>query len=127
MILLKCCDQEFQKNIYFGFIDYAKAFDLWITTNRGKVLEMGMTDHITCLLRNLYEGQEATEPDMEQRTGSELGKEYEKAVYCHCAHLISVQSTLCKMLGWMNDKLKSTLPGEISTISICRYHSNVRK
>ena len=59
MILLKCCEQEFQKNTYFCFIDYAKAFDLWITTNCGKVLEIGITDHITCLLRNLYVGQEA--------------------------------------------------------------------
>ena len=45
---------------YFCFIDYTKAFDLWITTNCGKVLEIGITDHITFLLRNLYEGQETT-------------------------------------------------------------------
>ena len=51
--------REFQKNIYFCFIDYAKAF-VWITTNCGKFLEMGITDHLTCLLRNLYAGQEAT-------------------------------------------------------------------
>ena len=52
--------REFQKNIYFCFIDYAKALTLWITTKCGKFLEMGMPDHLTCLLRNLYAGQEAT-------------------------------------------------------------------
>ena len=51
--------KEFQKNIYFCCIDYAKAF-VWITINYGKFLEMGIPDHLTCLLRNLYAGQEAT-------------------------------------------------------------------
>ena len=51
--------REFQKNIYFCFIDYAKAF-MWTTTNSGKFLEMRIPDHLTCLLRNLYAGQEAT-------------------------------------------------------------------
>ena len=46
---------------------------------------MGIPDHLTCLLRNLYAGQEATELDMEQWTGSKLGKEYVKVVYCHPA------------------------------------------
>ena len=56
--------------------------------------EMGLPDHLTCLLRNLYAGQEATvEPDMEQWTGSKLGKEYVNAVYCHPAYLTSMQST----------------------------------
>ena len=45
--------------------------------------EVGIPDHLTCLLRNLYGGQEATEPDMEQQTGSKLGKEHIKAAYCH--------------------------------------------
>ena len=54
--------------------------------------EMGIPDHLICLLRNLYAGQEATEPDMEQRTGSKLGKEYIKAVYCHPAYLTYMQS-----------------------------------
>ena len=55
--------------------------------------EMGMPDHLTCLLRNLYEGQEATELDMKQQTGSKSGKEYVKAVYCHPAYLTYMQST----------------------------------
>jgi len=45
--------REYQENIYFYFIDYAKAF-VWITINYGKFLEMGIPDHLTCLLRNLY-------------------------------------------------------------------------
>ena len=48
---------------------------------------MVVSDHLTCLPRNRYAGQEATESDMEQRTGSKLGKEYIKAVYCHLAYL----------------------------------------
>ena len=86
--------RELQKNIYFCFIDYAKAFDCVDHNKVWKILkEMGILDHLTCLLRNLYAGQEATELDMEQQTGSKLGKEYFKAVYCHPAYLISMQST----------------------------------
>ena len=52
--------REFQKNIYFCFTDYAKVFDVWITTNWKILQEMRIPDHLTCLLRNLYAGQEAT-------------------------------------------------------------------
>ena len=63
--------REFQKNIYFCFIDYAKAFNCVDHNKLWKILqEMGIPDHLTCLLRNLYAGQEATELDMEQQTGS---------------------------------------------------------
>ena len=64
--------RNFQKNIYFCFIDYDKAFD-WVDHNKlWKILkEMGIPDHLTCFLRNLYAGQEATvRMDMEQQTGS---------------------------------------------------------
>jgi len=54
------------------------------------------------------------ELDMEQQTGSKLGKEYVKAVYCYSAFLTSMQHTSCKMLGWMKHKLESRLLGEIS-------------
>ena len=54
--------------------------------------EMGTPDHLTCLLRNLYAGQETTELYMEQQTGSKSGKEYVKAVYCHPAYLTYMQS-----------------------------------
>ena len=67
---------EFQKNIYFCFIDYTKAFDCVHHNKLWKILkEMGIPDHLPCLLRNLYAGQEVTELDMEQQTGSKLGKE----------------------------------------------------
>ena len=64
--------KEFQKNIYFCFIDYAKAFDCVEDNKLWKILkEMGIPDHLTCLLRNLYAGQEAKlELDMERQTGS---------------------------------------------------------
>ena len=57
------------------------------------------------------------EPDMEQQTGSKLGKEYVKAIYCHPAYLIYMQSISCEMLGWMRHKLESSLLGEISITS----------
>ena len=81
--------REFQKNIYFCFIDYAKAFDCVDHNKLWKVLkEISIPNHLTCLLRSLYAGQEAKlELDMKQQTGSKLGKEYVKAVYCHPAYL----------------------------------------
>ena len=60
------------------------------------------------------------ELDMEQQTGSKLGKEYIKAVYCHSAYLTFMQSTSCEMPGWMNHNLKSRLLGEISQTQICK-------
>ena len=64
-------EREFQKNIYFCFIDYAKAFDCVDHHKLWKILQvMGIPDCLTCLLRNLFAGQEATELDMEQQTGS---------------------------------------------------------
>ena len=55
------------------------------------------------------------ELDMEQQTGSKLGKKYKKAVHYHLAYLTDMQSTSCEMLSWMNHKLESRLPGEMST------------
>jgi len=87
--------REFQKNIYFCFIDYDKAFDGVDHNKLWKILqELGMPDHLTCLLRNLYAGQEAT-----VRTGHgttdwfQIGKGVCQAVYCHPAYLTSMQST----------------------------------
>ena len=61
--------------------------------------------------------KEELETDMGQWTGSKLGKEYIKAVYCHLAYLTYMQSTSCKMPGWMKQKLESRFPGEISITS----------
>ena len=107
--------REFQKNIHFCFTDYTEAFDYVDHNKLCKILqEIGIPDHLTCLLRNLYAGQE---PDMEKQTGSKLGKEDIKAVYCHAAYLTYMQSTSCEMLGWMKHNLESRLPGEISITS----------
>ena len=90
--------REFQKNIYFCFIDYAKAFDCVDHNNLWKILKgMGIPEHLNCLLRHLYAGQEATvrtgHGTTENLSHSKLGKEYVKAVYCHPAYLTSMQST----------------------------------
>ena len=108
--------RAFQENIYFCFIDYAKAFDCVNHKKLWKILqEMGIPDHLTCLLRNLYAGQEATvRLDMEQQTGSYYRKEYVKAVYCHPAYLTYMQSTSCKMPSWIKHKLESRLLEELS-------------
>ena len=118
--------REFQKKIHFCVIDYAKAFDCVDHNKLWKILkEMGIPDHMTCLLRNLSAGQEAT-----GRTGHEtidwfqIGKEYIKAVYYHFAYLTYMQSTLCEMLDWMKYKLKSRLPEEISITSDVPFGRN---
>ena len=88
-------EKEFQKNIYFCFIHYAKAFDCVDHSKLWRILqEIGIPDHLTCLLRNLYAGQEAT-----VRTGHgttdwfKIGKGDVKAVYCHPAYLTYMQRT----------------------------------
>ena len=80
--------------------------------------EMGTPDHLTCLLRNLYVGQETTvRTEYGTETGSKLGKEYVKAVYGHPVYLIYMQSTSCEMPSWMKHKLESRLQGGISITS----------
>ena len=110
--------REFQKNIYFCFIDYAKAFACVDHNKLWKILkEMGIPDHLTCLLRNLYAGQDQRlELDKEQ-INFKSGKKYIKAVYCHQACLAYMQNTSCEMPGWMKHKPKSKLLGETSIAS----------
>ena len=86
---------EFQKNIYFCFIDYVKAFDCVDHNKLWKILqEMGIPGHLSCLLRNLYASQEAT-----VRTGHgktdwfQIGKGVRQTVYCHPVYLTYMQST----------------------------------
>ena len=94
--------REFQKNNYFCFIDYAKAFDCVDHNKRWKILkEMGIPDHLTCLLRNLYAGQEAT-----VRTGHgtidwfQIGKGvHQVCILSLC--LFNLYFTSCEMVGWM--------------------------
>ena len=100
--------REFQKSIYFCFIDYAKPFDYVDHNKLWKILkEMEIPDHLTCLLRNLYAGQEAM-----VRTGHgttdwfQIGKGVCQGCYCHHVYLAYMQSTSCKLLGWMKHKLE---------------------
>ena len=80
--------REFQKNTYFCFIGYAKAFDCVDHSRLWKILkEKGTPDHLISLLRNLYAGQEEhLELDMEQHISSKSRKEYIKAAYCQLAY-----------------------------------------
>ena len=111
--------REFQKNKYFCFIDYAKPFDCVDHNKLWKILkEIGIPDHLTCLLRNLYAGQEATVRTAHgKQTGSKLRKEYVKAIHLHPAYLTYIRSTSWAMLGWMKHELESRLPGEIAITS----------
>ena len=112
--------REFQRNIYFGFINYAKASDCVDHNKVWKILkEMGMPDHLTCLLRNLYVGQEATVRNRRRTTdGFQIGKrEHQGCILSPCLFIFSIQSTSWEMSGCMKHKLESKLPGEISITS----------
>ena len=78
----------------------SRALHVWITTDWKILQEVGIPNNLTCLLINLYAGEEATiRPDMENWTGSKLGKEYVKAAYYHPAYLTYMQSTSYEMQG----------------------------
>ena len=103
--------REFQKHIYICFMDYSKALDCVDHNKLWKILqEMGIPDHLTCLLRNLYAGQEATD---RTRHGTidwiQIGKGVHQAVYCHLAYLTYMQSTSCEVPDWIKHKLESRL------------------
>ena len=110
--------REFQKNIYFCFVDYAKAF-VWITTNCGKFFKRWecQTTWPASWEICVQVKKQQLELDMEQQIGSKSGKEYVKAVYCHPAYLTYMKSTSFEMPGWMKHKLESRLLGEISITS----------
>ena len=97
----------------------AKPLTVWITINCGKFWKRW--EYQTTwpasweICMRVYKQQ--LELDMEQKTGSKLGKEYIKAIYCHPDYLTSVQSISCEILGWMKHKLESRLLGEISITS----------
>ena len=115
--------REVQKNIYYYFIDFAKALTVWVTTNWKILQEMGhqstlLASFETCMQVKMQQlkkkKMQQLELEIEQWTGSNLGKENIKAVYYHLAYLTYMQRTSCEMLGWMKYKLESRLPGEIS-------------
>ena len=122
-----CCikemAKEFQKNIYFCLTTW-KPLTVWITTNCGKFFKRW--EYQTTWLasvKNMYAGQkEAVRTVMEQQIGSKLGKQYVKPVYYHPAYLTYMQSTSCKMPGWIKHKLKSRLLGE--NINNLRHANN---
>ena len=93
---------------------------VWITINCGKFFKKWeyQTTWFAFWQICMQVKKQQLEMDMEQLTGSKLGKEYNKAVYCHTAYLTSVQSRSCEMQGWMKHKLESRFPGEILTISV---------
>ena len=107
--------REFQKNIYLCFIDYAKAFDCVDHNKLWKILkEMGVPDHLICLLRNLYAGQEAT-----VRTGHGTTDWFQIGRGCILSPCLFnlYAEYIMETLGWMKHKLESKLPGEISITS----------
>ena len=81
---------------------------------------MEIQDHLTCLFRNLHEGQQVTELDMEQQLGYKSGKEYIKAVYCHPAYLTYMQSTSREMLGWINHSWNQDCCKKYQQPQLCR-------
>ena len=111
--------RQFQKNIYFCFIDSAKALDCVDHNKLWKILkEMGIPEHLTCLLRNLYAGQEAT-----VRTGHgttdwfQIGKGVHQGCILSPSLFNLYAKYIMRMLGWKKHKLESRLPGEISITS----------
>ena len=114
--------REFQENVYFCLIDYAKNFDCVGHNKFWKILKkMGLLGHFTCLLRNLYADQETVRTghrttDWEICTPFKIGKGVQGCILSLCL-LIYTQSTSCKVTSWMNHRLESRLPGEISTTS----------
>ena len=102
-----------------ALLTMSKPLTVWITTNCGKFWKRWeyQTTWPASWEFCMQVKKQRLELDMEQRTGSKLGKEYVKAVYCHPAYITSMQGTLCKILGQMKHKLESRLPGEISITS----------
>ena len=106
--------REFQKNIYFCFIDYTKAFDC---VDHTKFLNENIKPPYLSPEKPVYRLKQHLELDMEQQTDSKLGKENDKAVYSHFAYLTYMQTIPCEVPTWMNHKLELRLLGEISTTS----------
>ena len=108
-----------RKTSTFALLTRPKPLTVWITTNCGKFLKRreGQTTWPASWEICMQVKKQQLEPEMEQHTGSKLGKEYVKPVYCHPAYLTCMQSTSCEMLGCMKHKLESRLPGEISITS----------
>ena len=110
--------ESFRKTSVSALWTMQKILTVWTTINWKILKYMGIPDHLTCLLRDLYAGQEAP---VRTRHGAmnwfQIGTESVKVVYCHPAYLTHMQSTLCEIQGWMKHKLESRLPEVISITS----------
>ena len=98
--------REFQNNIFSALLTTPKPLTVSITTNSGKFLKRWeyQTTWPASWEYCMQVKKQQLEPDIEQWAGSKLGKEYNKAVYCHPVYLIYMQNTSCKLLGWINHK-----------------------
>ena len=111
--------REFQKNIYFCFIDYTKAFDCGLqqtvenSERDGNIRPLYLPPKKSPVCKSRSNSENWTW----NKTASKQGKEYAKAIYCHPAYLTYMQSTSCKMTGWKKHKVESRLPREISITS----------
>ena len=112
-------EREFQKNIYFCFIDYAKAFDCVDHNKLWKILkEMRIPEHLTYILRNLYTGQKATvRTEYEKTDWFKIGKGMRQGCILSPCLFNLYAEYIIKMLGWIKHKLESRLLGEISKTS----------
>jgi len=108
-----------RKTCTSALLTMPKPLTVWITTHCGKFFKTWENQTPWTASWEIYRQikNQELEPGMEQQTGSKLGKEYVKAVYCHPAYLTYMQSTSCEMPGWMKHELESRLPGEISITS----------
>ena len=109
---------EFQKKIYFCFLDYAKAFDCVDHNKLWKILkEMGIPDHLTCLLRNLYASQEETVRTGHGTDWLQIGKGVRQGCILSSCLFNFYAECIMRNAGWKRHKLESRLPGEISIAS----------
>ena len=109
--------REFQNNLYFCYIDYAKAFDCVDHNKLWKILkEIGIPDHLLCLLINLYAGQEAKVRTVCGTDWFQIGKGVQGCILSPCLFNLYAEYIMRKV-GWMKHKLESKLPGEISITS----------
>ena len=116
MFPLRKAGQNIQETSLYYFYNYIQSNSYLNTNFNFREITEVRNLYASCKICGQVKKQQF-EPDMEQQTGSKLGKEFIKAVYCHPAYLTYMQSTSCKMPGWMKHKLESRLPGEVSITS----------
>ena len=111
--------REFQKTSTYALLITAKPLTVWIITKYGKFFKRReyQPTYPACWEICMQVKKQQLEPDMEEQTISNLGKEHIKTAYCHPTYLTYMQSTSCEMSGWMKHKLESRFPGEISIAS----------